>query len=72
MATSNFEAPDDLLDEKDVAAWLKMSVRTVQAWRVSGAGPRFVRLNRAVRYRRADVLDYLTRRTVASTSQVAA
>ena len=39
-----------LLDEKQAAALLKLSVKCLQGWRVRGGGPPFVKLGRAVRY----------------------
>lgn len=44
--------------------------KTWQKWRVTGSGPRFVKIsNRAVRYLLSDVMDWLNARKVASTSQ---
>ena len=45
--------PAEFLDERQVADLLCQSVRTIQKWRVSGAGPGFYKLGRSVRYRRA-------------------
>lgn len=39
-----------LLTEKEAAPYLALSVRTLQAWRVRGGGPPFVKLGAAVRY----------------------
>ena len=41
---------NQLLDEKQAAALLKLSVKCLQGWRVRGGGPPFVKLGRAVRY----------------------
>lgn len=61
--------PAALLTEIQAAEVLNLSIRTLQAWRVRGSGPRFVRLSgRAVRYRNADLAAYIEARTVASTS----
>jgi len=44
-----------LLNEKDAAPRLGVSVRTLQAWRIRGNGPKFVKLNRKVLYRPEDL-----------------
>jgi predicted DNA-binding transcriptional regulator AlpA len=54
---------DDLMTEEQVAKLLTVSVSTVKRLRVSGEGPRSIRISeRVVRYRRQDVLDWLRRR----------
>ncbi|MHB1282565.1 MAG: helix-turn-helix transcriptional regulator [Metallibacterium scheffleri] len=46
----------NLLDERELAARLHVSVSTLRNWRVARRGPPFVKLGlRAVRYRLADV-----------------
>ncbi|HXW22032.1 MAG TPA: helix-turn-helix domain-containing protein [Rhodomicrobium sp.] len=60
---------DEILTESEASKILKLSPRTLQAWRVSGNGPRFHSLGRAVRYRRADLDDWLASRSRTSTSQ---
>ena len=39
-----------LLNEREVAAYLKLSVKTLQLWRYQGSGPPYVKFGRAVRY----------------------
>ncbi|KAA6181768.1 helix-turn-helix domain-containing protein [Thiohalocapsa marina] len=39
-----------LLTEREAALILSVSARTLQAWRVSGGGPEYVKLGRAVRF----------------------
>lgn len=55
---------DELLTEMAVARLLCLSVRTLQAWRITGAGPAYVRAGRAIRYRRRDVLEWIESNTV--------
>ena len=57
-----------LLNEPQAARLLTLSVRTLQAWRVKGEGPPFVRLGRAIRYRRPDIVQWLEARTRQSTN----
>jgi excisionase family DNA binding protein len=46
---------DALLTEDEAADSLRISVRTLQAWRLKAAGPPFVRVGRAIRYRCGDI-----------------
>ena len=58
-----------LLTEKEVAKMLGFSVRTCQAWRARGGGPRFVKISsRCVRYRREDLDTWIEERLRRSTS----
>lgn len=67
MLANATQTRDRLLDEHEVAAMLALSVRTLQAWRVKGEGPRFVRLGRAIRYRYSDVVVWLDANTLTKT-----
>ena len=58
--------PDALLTEVDAADLLKLSIRTLQAWRSNCSGPAFIRAGRAIRYRRADLLTWIEATVVAS------
>lgn len=61
-----------LHDERTEAARLAVSARTLQAWRVRGDGPPFIKLGKgaqaAVRYDPADVDRWLAARVQTSTS----
>lgn len=48
-----------LLPEKDAARLLSVSQRTLQAWRVSGEGPPYIKMGRAIRYSRADLIAWI-------------
>ena len=43
------------LDTIEAAQYLGLQKTTLEAWRCRGNGPQFVKLNRAVRYRQADL-----------------
>jgi predicted DNA-binding transcriptional regulator AlpA len=60
--------PDAMLDENEVAALIHQSTRTVQSYRLLGGGPPYAKLGRNVRYRRADVFDWIAQCTRRSTS----
>lgn len=53
----------EMLTEKQVAEYLNMSVSLLRKWRMFRKGPNFVRIGRAVRYKRCDIemwMDSLT------------
>ena len=60
-----------LLTEVAAARILKLSIRTLQAWRCRGIGPDFIRVGRAIRYRHSDLMDWLKHNTVSPASTVA-
>jgi predicted DNA-binding transcriptional regulator AlpA len=47
--------PTEMMNEHEVAAFLKMSVASVRRWRLFRTGPTFKKIGSAVRYRRVDV-----------------
>lgn len=61
--------PDLALNENLAAELLGVSVRTLQAWRVRGGGPRYCKIGRIVRYRRRDIVQFQERHAVNSTSE---
>jgi excisionase family DNA binding protein len=64
VATKQTNAGDRLLTTSEVAAYLGVPTRTVEAWRYKRTGPPGIRLGRHVRYRKDDVdvwLDVLSR-----------
>jgi Helix-turn-helix domain len=60
--------PDALLFPAEAASLMALSARTLEGLRLRGGGPAFVRLRRAVRYRRADIIDWIAKRRCLSTS----
>jgi excisionase family DNA binding protein len=60
----------ELLTVGEVAALLRCSISSLNKWRVSGRGPRFVRVGSRVRYRMRDLAAYITAQTHASTSEI--
>jgi predicted site-specific integrase-resolvase len=59
METQNLVLPR-MLNETAVAEALAVSVAALRRWRREGRGPRFVRLERCVRYSEGDVKNYLS------------
>ena len=58
--------PDTLLREQGAADLLNLSVRTLQSWRIRMAGPPFIQVGRAVRYRRRDLIAWIDANTIGS------
>ena len=59
---SSPKSPEPLLNEMEVAEYLKMSVASVCRWRLFRTGPKFVKIGASVRYRRGDVETWLDSR----------
>jgi len=51
-----------LLNEQDVARITCLSVASVRRWRILGQGPKFLKINSAVRYRPEDLEAWLASR----------
>ena len=60
---------DALLTEAQAGDFLNLSIRTLQAWRMQGGGPAFVKCGRAVRYRRSDLVSWVDANTKDNTCQ---
>lgn len=64
MMTSNSHS-QALLTEKEAAEYLTVAPNTLAVWRgTKRQGPPFVRLGRAIRYRAADLDQWMTDQTV--------
>jgi predicted DNA-binding transcriptional regulator AlpA len=58
-----------LVTQRQAAEMLCLSERTLERFRVSGSGPKFVRMGKSVRYRLSDVEAWIASRVVGSTSE---
>ena len=59
----------ELIDERAMAAFMGVTDRSLQKWRQTGEGPKFVRLSaRCVKYRRIDGRSHSEARLRSSTS----
>ena len=53
-----------LLTEKEVAMLLKLSIKTIQRYRLYGGGPEFIKINKSVRYSPEAIEEFLKPRKV--------
>jgi hypothetical protein len=60
---------ESLLNQKQAARVLGISVRTLERHRIAGTGPRFTRLGRLVRYRQVDLAGWVDAGLRFSTSE---
>ena len=62
----------NVLTTREAAAHLTLAKSTIERMRITGEGPRFLKLGGAVRYRVCDLDAWLESRLTNSTSEVAA
>jgi hypothetical protein len=60
-----------LVDQREAARSLRLSVRTLERLRVMGTGPIFCKLGRSIRYRERDLVEWVEQRLKSSTSECA-
>jgi predicted DNA-binding transcriptional regulator AlpA len=60
---------EELCDTAETAKRLGLSESCLNKWRVTGFGPRFIKLGKAVKYRWPDVLAWLDEQSRHSTSE---
>lgn len=71
QSTENFNAdPERLMTETEAAAFLGVTRRALQQWRLKGSGSMYVKISqRCVRYRRIDLIKWSEERLRSSTSE---
>jgi len=61
---------DAFLDEVQAAAFIRVTRRAMQSWRLSGRGPKYVKISaRCVRYTKSHLIEWGETHTQTSTSQ---
>jgi predicted DNA-binding transcriptional regulator AlpA len=70
MRGMKLNAETQIVNTKVAAAIADMSPRTLERKRVSGTGPKFLKLGKSVRYRISDIEDWLIANEHTSTSSV--
>ena len=48
-----------LMDQKEVAEFLRMSEKTLEHYRWKKVGPRYIKIGKLVRYRKCDVIEFV-------------
>ena len=66
---TQFELPSRKLSVKEAAAYLGLSVSTLNKLRLSGKGPRYLKLGRRVLYDIRDLESWVAERTRSHTSE---
>ena len=59
---------EKLFTTVELAEHLETNPGTLSNWRITGIGPRFVKVGTSVRYREADVEDWLESRSAVKTA----
>ena len=70
---NHLNRPEPFVTEPDAAAFLKVSERTLQRWRVeppAGGAPRFFKIGKRVAYRLSDLARWAETRAFESTSEI--
>jgi hypothetical protein len=58
---------EQLLNERETARLLRISVQLLRKWRANGSGPEYIKLGKCVRYSTRDIERYvLSQRSAAS------
>jgi predicted DNA-binding transcriptional regulator AlpA len=71
VATLDFS--DQLLNEKQLASWLGISLPSLQRMRSDGSGPPFVQLSqRRIGYKKSSIEDWLQARTIRRVGELTA
>ena len=63
-------SPDRLLNRREVEAEFGITARFLEIAAVRGDGPEMVKIGRSVRYRIADIRNWIETRRVSSTSEI--
>jgi hypothetical protein len=59
VSTSTIDELPEWMNTEVFAKWLDIPPATPKQWRWQGKGPRYVKVGRHIRYRRADVEEWL-------------
>ena len=60
---------DKVLTTQEAADLLKVKRQTLEAWRLRGGGPAYLKFGKAVRYRESDLDDFIKKSVRHSTSE---
>jgi predicted site-specific integrase-resolvase len=69
--TAENNSTQSLVTEDEAASILRVSLTSLRRWRRQGRGPVYRKLNRAVRYRLDDLMDFIASARRTSTTGAA-
>ncbi len=58
----------EMVNTGQAATMLGLKKNTLDIWRLRGVGPKFVKMGRTVRYRLADIEDFIQSHTIQKTN----
>ena len=61
--------PECIVNTESAAHFLNLSAVTLSKWRVTGGGPRFLKFGRSIKYRVADLQEWMLEQQCASTAE---
>jgi predicted DNA-binding transcriptional regulator AlpA len=70
VALARASTADPLLHPRDAARMLSLSISWLAKSRLSGTGPRYVKIGRSVRYPESSIREYIKSRMRGSTSEM--
>jgi|ERR1700733_6394614 excisionase family DNA binding protein len=59
---------EELFTVAEIAKQLRLSESALNKWRITGSGPKFIKVGRLVHYRRSDISEWLEKQVRVSTS----
>ena len=68
LIIANSAVVGERLNNREAADYLGLKATTLNKWRCHGTGPPYIKVGRLVRYRRADLDEFLRERVRTSTS----
>lgn len=60
---------EQLVNTRAAAEILGFGKSTLEHWRITGDGPRFVKIGANVRYRQSELVSFIERATISNTAQ---
>lgn len=61
------KSTEDLLNQREAAEMLNISLSTLRRWRIAGIRPNYIRLGRSIRYDKAELSEVIRERSTTWT-----
>ncbi len=72
IEAEDLQKPGTLVTVAEAAAILRVSKSSLHKWRCAGSGPKYIKIGSRVRYRAADLANFVERHSRSSTSEILA